>query len=465
VKFSFRAVSCLCFSLILGAPAFAACTLTKVTEMPLLELGAHYAVMVQIGDVTRPMIVDTGAAVTSLTLSVANELKLRPDASLSKSSRVLGIGQTNAESYMNVVPSILGFGDLVYRDRSTVVAKMDFGNSLENISVGLLGDDILSQYDVEFDFPSNKLTFYRAFGCYETFTPWTGIYSTIPFVHARASIVIDVILNEERTRAIVDTGNDGSFVSRRSLALWGVSDSEISNTIGHMSSPLNGGSSFALKMFMFDKVKIGEESFSDRIMNIADVEFPLGSANLGLDYWRTHKIWISYRNNWMFLSDKEAITTVAYPVENGPGKNGTMKKIVPTDASPTAKQMAPGETPSPGVDFALPTGAILHKSIMRDKAAWLLPVYSLGEDCESEEVPTVSFPKPPDHGVASMEVRDRHTEYPAGSPLEKCNSLMIPMIVIKYAPAPGYVGDDTITIDEVFSDGKHKVRRVDVTVD
>jgi hypothetical protein len=314
MKAAVPALACLCCSFVLTAPASAACVLKKITEMPLVELGAHYAVAVKINDVTRLMIVDTGSEVTLFKSSFADELNLAPDYSSSDLKPVLGVGQTQAEIHMNVIPSFLGFGDLVYRDRTTVVAEMDFGKQAENDSVGLLGDDILSQFDVEFDFPSRKLTFYREFDCYNTFSPWTGAYSTVPFDHHGAKIVLDVILNQERTKAIVDTGNNASFISRNSSALWDVSDDELSETKSRSTSPLNGGTSFSIRTYGFEKVKIGDEVFSKMTMRVADVEFPFGSANLGLDYWRTRKIWISYPNNWMFIANPPSITAVAYPV-------------------------------------------------------------------------------------------------------------------------------------------------------
>lgn len=315
MKSAVPALACLCCSFVLTAPASAACLLKKITEMPLMELGAHFAVAVKINDVTRPMIVDTGAEVTLFKSSFADELKLTPDYSSSDLKPVLGVGQTQAEIHMNVIPSFLGLGDLVYRDRSTVVAEMDFGKQAENDPVGLLGDDILAQFDVEFDFPSRKLTFYREFDCYNTFSPWTGTYSTVPFDHHDAKIVVDVILNQERTRAIVDTGNNASFISRNSSALWDVSDDELSETKSRSTSPLNGGTSFSIRTYGFDRVKIGDEVFSKMTMRVADVEFPFGSANLGLDYWRTRKIWISYPNNWMFIANPPSVTAVAYPVK------------------------------------------------------------------------------------------------------------------------------------------------------
>jgi len=312
-----RAASSVCVSLALAAPALADCGLTRIAQMPLTPLGQHYAVMVTINDVARPMMVDTGSEVTLLKASFVNEFNLKPDNSGSRARRVAGVGQTTGDAHPNVIASTMAFGDLVYRDRSTVVATMDSGNTPENDAIGLLGDDILSQFDVELDFPSQKLTFYRAYGCYGTFLPWSGGYTAVPFEHKQAKIAFDVILNDERTRAIVDTGNNGSFVSRSASALWGVSPSEITSTTGRAQSPLNRGEAMPIDAYSFDKIKIGGDEFVGKQMGVIDVDFPLASANIGLDYWAKRKIWISYGNKWMFIADNPSSATIAYPVVAG----------------------------------------------------------------------------------------------------------------------------------------------------
>jgi hypothetical protein len=300
-------------SIALGASGTAACQLVKVTELPLFALGNHYATSVVLNDATRPMIVDTGAEVTELTAGAADEFKLPADQA-TEAKPILGIGQTQAVVHRNVIAATFGVGDLIYRDRSMAVGDINFGKTPENAAIGLIGDDILSKFDVEFDFPSGKLTFYRTFQCYDSLLPWTGQYATVPFDHHGAKVVVDVMLDQERTRAIVDTGNNMSFVSRRSSALWYVGDSELVATRGVSTSPLNGGTSSPVKSYTFETVELDGKIFHQMKMNVVDVEFPLGSANLGLDYWRTRKVWISYSRNWMFIADRAS--SLAYAVLN-----------------------------------------------------------------------------------------------------------------------------------------------------
>jgi len=307
-----------CLAFLGGGTARAACGLEKVTQMPLLSLGRHYVVMVGLEDVTRPMEVDTGAATTLLKSSVAKELSLKVDEVAAHARPMIGFGQTSADFHLNVIPSELALGDLVFHDRSTFVATMDEGNVPEQASIGLLGDDILSQYDVEFDFPSHLLTFYRAIGCYDTFLPWLGPYAAIPFDHRNDKVTIDIMLNHERTRAIVDTGNDISFISKSAAALWGASMADITPIKASLRSPLNRGGAMPIGVYPFESVTIGGDVFPDMKMRVVDVDFSPASANLGLDYWSRRKVWISYPREWLFVAEDPARAKLAYPVNPAP---------------------------------------------------------------------------------------------------------------------------------------------------
>jgi len=315
-------------SIVAGAgAASAACRLDRVSAMPLTSLGAHYAVTAEIDGVARPIEVDTGAATTLLKASVAKELGLKEDPQ--QAHQTVGFGQTAGDIHPNVIPSTLAFGALVLRDRSTVVATMDDGRAPETESIGLLGDDILSQYDVEFDFPGGMLTFYREDGCFATFLPWTGVYSAIPFDHHGDKVTIDILLDSERTRTMIDTGNNLSFVSLGASALWGAPAAKLKPTRVEAKSPLNNGAPMPVSAFPFAEVKIGDDVFRDKTMNVIDADLPLSSANLGLDYWSSRKLWISYLHGQLFVADDPAAAKLAYPI----------------DAAPAAAQAAPAKTP------------------------------------------------------------------------------------------------------------------------
>lgn len=312
---SFCAAFSFCAWIFALADASCACTLIKIAQMPLIQLGSHYVVIANIANQNKPMIVDTGSAVTLLSSKTTEDLKLAEDHSGPPPKPVLGIGQVSGELHRNVIVPVMAFGTLAFHNRSTVVASLDFGPIPENAAVGLLGDDILSNYDVEFDFLAGSLTFYDEFECYDTFLPWLGTYSTLPFSHRGAKISVDLFLNGERSPAIVDTGNNKSFVSRSASALWTVRNDELRNTRGHSTSPLNGGTTSPNQKYRFDKIRIGDEVFTQEYMNVIPVPLQGMSANLGLDYWKNRKLWISYPNNLIYISKLFSSPKLAYPVK------------------------------------------------------------------------------------------------------------------------------------------------------
>jgi hypothetical protein len=313
-----RAVRNGALALIGATAARADCTLDKISQMPLLSLGNHYAVMTGIEDVVRPIAVDTGAAVTTLTASVVDELSIKADDDVDHAHTIVGIGQTAGETRLNAIPSTLSFGDLVFHDRSTAVAAMNFGKTAEGNMIGLLGDDVLSQYDVEFDFPAHQLTFYREVGCYDTFLPWSGPFATVPFDHRDGKVTFDITLNQERTQAIVDTGNPTSFIAQSAPALWGSDTADLSPTKATMQSPFNHGAAQLLNTYAFAKVVIGGDVYVDKKMGVVDVGVPPAPANLGLDYWSTRKIWIAYPRGWLFVADDPLSAKLAHPVNAPP---------------------------------------------------------------------------------------------------------------------------------------------------
>lgn len=72
---------------------------------------------------------------------------------------------------------------------------------------GLLGDDILGHYDVEFDFVGHKLDLFRTDHCPGVIYWPAAAVGVVPFRVARGGyVVVDITLDGKPVRAIVDTG-------------------------------------------------------------------------------------------------------------------------------------------------------------------------------------------------------------------------------------------------------------------
>ncbi len=114
---------------------------------------------------------------------------------------------------------------------------------------------------------------------------------------------------------MIDTGNNLSFVSLSASALWGAATDDLAPTRMRAKSPLNDGAPMPVSAYPFTQVKIGDDLFHDKKLNVIDANLPLASANLGLDYWSSRKIWISYLHQWLFVADDPSAAKLAYSIE------------------------------------------------------------------------------------------------------------------------------------------------------
>ena len=140
--------------------------------------------------------------------------------------------------------------------------------------------------------------------------------------HHGAKVTIDVMFNSERTRTMIDTGNNLSFISLSASALWGAASADLTPTRIRAKSPLNGGAPMPMSTYPFTQVKIGDELFRDKKFGVIDANLPLASANLGLDYWSSRKMWISYLHGELFVADDPSAAKLAFPVVSAAASPG-----------------------------------------------------------------------------------------------------------------------------------------------
>jgi predicted aspartyl protease len=291
-----------------------ACKLVRVAELPLVTMGGHYGVMARIDQVTRLVQVDTGAAATIIDLKIAKQLHLRIDRRHSSISNGIGnFGQVRR----NVIPSTLAFGSLIFHDRSTRVAPLTLTGQDEQQSIGLLGGDILSKFDVEFDFPSKTLSLYHAAQCSGRFAPWFDSYQAVALRREGPLLAVDAGLNGQLVEALIDTGAPNSVISRRAATRIGVKPETMTEVKGKFSSGLNTSAPISIKAHRFDTMTLGSQTFPKQMIIVADVAFRPGDMLAGLDLFRRRKIWISYSTNQIFIAGVSAATPY-FPSRSGP---------------------------------------------------------------------------------------------------------------------------------------------------
>lgn len=90
--------------------------------------------------------------------------------------------------------------------------------------------------------------------------------------------------------------------------------------------------------------------------------------------------------------------------------------------------------------------------------------FSLNEDCSAASTVVARIATQPAHGAAAIRQGNGYPNYPPGNPRSACNKHAASDVEIWYHPANGYAGDDSLSVDYVFGDGRESFTTYLITV-
>jgi hypothetical protein len=155
--------------------AGSACQLKLEATLPMTKVLSHYTVPVDIDGHSYPMMVDSGAERTTLEPGIADALHLAVDSD--HATTTTGVGGSVGHEYPRIIPSLkIGSSEWIDLRVLAVSSGAVAPEAQASAPVGILGANVLSRYDVEFDFPGRTLSLYSASGCMGHFAPWQGDY-------------------------------------------------------------------------------------------------------------------------------------------------------------------------------------------------------------------------------------------------------------------------------------------------
>jgi predicted aspartyl protease len=307
-----------CSTAVFCGPAFAQmntahpnpeCHLKLEARLSMTEGFGHYMVPVNINGSDYPMIVDTGSS-TSLTPAVADRMGLATDNGSARLA--VGIGSDARPEYARIVPS-LKLGPSEWTNLKVMTSDMMSARlkALQPPPVGLLGADVLSRYDVEFDFPARQMTLYTAQNCVGWYAPWQGPYfEYLPDPSTQHRFLLPVVLNGHAMDAVLATGASRSMVTKRTAFDAGV-DEQSSIPLRQGSATGFAGTQFAVQVYRFDSLQIGPSVYHQVPLDVVDTRLRSGKMLLGMDFMHSRRVWVSYSNNVVFMQPAMHRSTLA----------------------------------------------------------------------------------------------------------------------------------------------------------
>ena len=268
------------------------CKLSKF-ELPITMSGLKPTITAKINDVDAKFVLDSGAFFSMISSATAAQFNLRRSPA-PLGLKVSGIGGSTDTSITTV--RVFTLAGIPMRNVEFLVGGSETGGG----SIGVLGQNFLESWDVEYDFAKGVVRLFKAEDCKHTFlaywvTPEQPLstmdigYTTPLKPHATGTAFI----NGTKIRVMFDSGASTSMLSLKAAARAGVTPDTAGTVDAGYSSGIGRRTVKSyIAPFLSFKVGDGEEIKNTRL-RIADVDLDEGDMLLGADFFLSHHIYIA----------------------------------------------------------------------------------------------------------------------------------------------------------------------------
>jgi predicted aspartyl protease len=288
---------------LMGSRAEAACQLLQVGELQVSMRGNTPLIPATIDGHAVQMMVDTGAARSMIWRSKAQEFNLRISSSAMK---FYGVGGADEAGVVLVKDLALAGGTA----HNVLLYAAGRGNPFAD-SAGILGEDMLSKWDVEYDLSAGKIRLFKPKDCEgDQVAYWARAYFMAKLVNGPAGtnwLEANVSLDGHQIVAMFDSGSALSTISSKALVQTGIKAEAppvaAEATRGLANRPIETA------IAVFPTLTIGQESVENVKLRIADLfskntEAETGSMIrrsvmaspdliIGADFFLAHRIYVA----------------------------------------------------------------------------------------------------------------------------------------------------------------------------
>ena len=323
----FGALAALALTLV-ALPAWSACQL-KSMEIPVRLVNARPIATLSLNGTEVSMLVDSGAFFSFLSESTAAQLKLSLYG-LPPGLRIEG-HTGEVESRMTSVSK--------GRIQGAELSDLQFivgGNELGSGIQGILGRNFLSGVDTEYDLANGIVRLMSPTGdCEKTnLAYWAGDAPVItelltrPRSRGDTAIRALVRVNGTKLRALLDTGAPVTVLQRSGARRAGIEEKDM-KLVGHVGGAGAGKvRAWSTNVASFE---LGAEKVANNQLVIDDVDSPDHDMILGLDYFLSHRIYISRSQGKLYATWNGG---PVFARDGTPGDYDKRHAAVPTEAAP-----------------------------------------------------------------------------------------------------------------------------------
>jgi predicted aspartyl protease/tetratricopeptide (TPR) repeat protein len=276
------------------------CVATRAIEMPVEMIGPRAVVQVGINGTQVPLVVDSGAFFSFLSPAVADRLKLK----LGELSAFMTI-----EGMAGEIEARLTTVDRMQLQGSEI-PNIEFivgGNEVGAGAVGILGRNLLTMTDVEYDLANGMIRMFVPQGdCSNVSLAYWATnqpYAVVPLVRQdkrvrRPAIRAVVQINGVDFQALFDTGAPTSLITLDAAKRAGITMDQLKP-----APDTYGGGQGSLRTWdtRFASFALGGEKVENVRMQVVDRESE-DALLIGADFFLAHRIYVSKAQHRMYFT-------------------------------------------------------------------------------------------------------------------------------------------------------------------
>lgn len=280
-----------------GGQAWAKCTVRKA-EVPVTMHGLQATVPATINGKSVRLQLDSGAWFSSLDEEVAKAAGLELSALDFDTEGVGGRVRTEMTTVRQFALAGIDGG----RNRPFIVIPFSHGG----LAVGLLGEDVLGSFDVEYDLANGLIRLMQIQDCGDNLAYWSdGSGLSVLPIEPRSTdhphIIGTVLVNGKRMRAVFDTGASNSTISLKAAARAGVHPTDGGVTASDVVGGI-GPRTLESWTGSFAEVQIGDEKIQNTQLEI-DAKTPdAWDMLIGADFFLSHRVLVARSRSKMYFT-------------------------------------------------------------------------------------------------------------------------------------------------------------------
>ncbi len=263
------------------------------SEIALMPFHGNEIAPVIIDGVPVGLIVDTGASSLVITPQAVADLNLTVQPI---PYRITGIGGTRSNS-LTEIPDLSVGGARIAR-AAAVVSPLSASGLSNFPAYGLLGQDILSNWDLDFDAAHDKLMLDQPQHCAIPAAPWGGSADSVDIRTANGDIRFSVIVDGHPMTAMLDTGAAGTFIESGAA---GLDEASLAHDPSAQARGVNLMNVRA-RRHRFEHLVIGGVDEGPITAAVGTMEFPGVDMLLGENFLHHHRVYVAFHADKLLIA-------------------------------------------------------------------------------------------------------------------------------------------------------------------